>query len=207
MKNKYLDAPANPAAHQREYAPQRWPSPRSDVVTPLLQALITALVVSIMPAVVMHRWQDWDPMLTFTALFGIALALSWFWRMGVITDTLWAVEDAIGHDIDRDGSVGRPRPSVHVEIANGNSQQRIDIEGLETVEDLRKLAVLGVTARLNERNATKQLSWTRQEWQDTRDELIRRGLVTWNGEEGSTQGVSLTEIGEKVMRAILDDTT
>lgn len=189
----------------REQAPQRWPSLTSDVVTPLLQAVITALVVFVMPSIVMQRWRDWDFVITFASLFGTALALAWFWRMGVITETLWAIEEATGLDINRDSSVGKPRSSVHVEITSGNSQRRIDIKGLETVEDLRKLAILGVTDRLNERQAKHKFGWTREEWQETRDELIHRELVAWNGRDGSKQGVSLTEVGEKVMRAILDD--
>jgi len=122
-----------------------------------------------------------------------------------VTQTLWDIEERTGLDLDRDGSVGQPRTSVRVEIASGNSQQYIDIEGLKTIEDLRQFAILGVTDRLNEREVKKKFGWPREDWQDIRDDLVRRSLLTWNGDDGSTQGVSLTELGERVMRGILDN--
>jgi hypothetical protein len=204
MKRRDFDVPVR-EAYEREYAPRRWPSPRSDVATPLGQAVITALVVTVAPAWMFSREFDWQFWPTFGLLFSVVLALAWLWRLGVITDTLWVVEEATGLDIDRDGSVGRPRPSVRVEIASGNSQQYVDIEGLETVEALRMFAILGVTDRLNERAVKSQFGWSREDWQETRDELVHRELLVWNGDPGSTQGVSLTGTGEKVMRAILDD--
>jgi hypothetical protein len=204
MKRKEFDVPVR-EAYEREYAPRRWPSPRSDVATPLGQAVITALVVTIAPAWMLSREFDWQILPTFGLLFSVVLALAWLWRLGVITDTLWDVEKVTGLDLNRDGAVGRPRPSVHVEIASGNSQQYVDIEGLETIQALRRFAILGVTNRLNERAVKSQFGWSREQWQETRDELVRRGVLSWNGQEGSTQGVSLTETGEKVMRAILDD--
>jgi len=188
-----------------EYAPRRWPSVGSDVSVPLFQAVITGFLLSLLLTGVIWGVFELDLVRTFGITFGVSVIVAWFWRLDVVTQTLWDIEERTGLDLDRDGSVGQPRTSVRVEIASGNSQQYIDIEGLKTIEDLRQFAILGVTDRLNEREVKKKFGWPREDWQDIRDDLVRRSLLTWNGDDGSTQGVSLTELGERVMRGILDN--
>ena len=203
MKRKNFEV-ATPRETARDYEPQRWPSPRSDVVTPLLQALITALVLTAVPGGVLWRETNLSFGLAVALTFSIVLALAWLWRLGVITDTLWRIEEATGIDITRDKKIGKPR-SIQLDITNGNSQQIMEIEGIGTPDELRKLAILAVTHRLNERAAMKEFNWSRTQWTTARDELITRRLVTWNGDNGTTQGVDLTKDGEDVMRAILDN--
>lgn len=204
MKRKNFEV-ATVRENAREYGPKRWPSVVVDVTVPFLQAVITGVFLAMLITGVLWGFLGLDFAKTFGLSVAVSVITAWFWRLGVITETLWDVEEKIGVDLDRDGSVGKPRLSVRVEIKNDRKTSNVDIEGLETVEELRQFAILGVTNRLNERVVKNQFDWSRDEWQDVRDELIRRELVVWNGRENSTQGVSLTEDGEKVMRAILDD--
>lgn len=176
----------------------------SDVFVPFLQAVITGFLVAVCLTGLGWGVFGLNWVRVFWSSLGGGVILAWFWRLGVVTDTLWAVEESMGVDINRDGVVGRPRGSVRVEIVRGLQTSYVDIEGLETVEELRRFAILGLTGRLNERAVKGAFGWPREDWQAVRDELVQRGLVTWNGREGSTQGVGLTEEGEQVMRAILD---
>jgi len=202
----------NFAVRREEYDPgaygsRRWPSPRSDVQVPLLQALVTALVISVAVTGVVWGVFGLDFWKTLGVAFCAALVVSWFWRLGIVTETLWEVEERLGVDVTGDGKVGRPtQPSVRVEIASGNREQYVDIEGLSDLTQIRQLAILGLTNRFNERAVARAFGWPREQWQEIRDQLIERGLVEWNGEEGSTRGVSLTPDGEAVMRAVLEET-
>ena len=190
--------------YAREFAPRRWPSVGSDVLVPFLQAIITGFLVAV--ALTGLGWGvfglNW--VRVFWSSLGAGVVLAWFWRLGVVTQTLWAVEESTGVDINRDGVVGRPRGAMRVEIVEGAKTSYVEVGGLETAAELRQFAILGVTGRLNERAVKRAFDWPRVFWVSVRDELIRRGLVTWNGGEGSTQGVALTDEGEEVMRAILE---
>jgi hypothetical protein len=125
--------------------------------------------------------------------------------LSLITETLWAIERVLDVDINRDGIRGRPPPApIRLEIARENHQQFLDIEGLDDVQNLRHLAILALTNRLTERSTNQAFGWSREHWQQVRDQLIQRQLVQWNGPPGTTQGISLTKEGQETMRALLD---
>lgn len=218
MKRKDFEVPASPI-HQREYAPQRWPSVASDVAVPFRQAVITGLLLALLFTGVvwgflgnnltefLHISIIRGATSTFATVFSISVVFAWFWRLGVVTDTLWDIEEVIGLDINRDGSIGKPQPSMHLEIAQNNRTEFVDIEGLEGTQQLRTLAILGLTNRLNERSVKREFDWSREHWQTIRDRFIEREMVQWNGEPGSTQGVRLTTKGHEVMHEILEQVT
>lgn len=206
MKRKDFDAQA-PSLTQREYAPQRWPSVKSDVSVPLLQATITGLMLSVSLTGLLWGVLGLDFTKTFGVTFSLSVVVAWFWRLEVITETLWNVEEATGLDLDRDGTVGKPQPSVRLEIAQGNRTEFVDIEGLEDTRHLRQFAILGLTNRLNERATKRAFGWPREHWQGVRDRMVDRGLAEWNGQVGSKQGVSLTTQGKETMQQVLEHTT
>jgi len=219
MKRKDFEAPA--LSQQREYAPQRWPSVASDVSVPLLQSMVTGLLVAIFITGLV--WGTLGNALadtlnistargaasTFATVFSLGVIFAWFWRLGVVTETLWAVEEAIGHDITGDNIVGRPqpKPTVRLEITQGHRQDLIDIEGLEDLQRLRQFAIMGLTDRFRERKMTKAFGWSQTRWQEVRANMVNNGWIEWNGEEGSTQSVSLLPYGETILREVLEQTT
>ena len=193
----------------RQYEPQRWPTPKADVATPLLQAVVTAVLISVTITAIVWQITGVNPTPVLATTFCLTLTLTWFWRLGVVTETLWHVEEAIGHDLTGDHVVGKPtpapRPSVRIEVARDNHAEYVDLE-LEDLPELRKFALLGITGRFNERAVKQQFNWSRERWQEVRDDLIARGWVEWNGNDGR-QGVNLTALGEKALREVLAHTT
>jgi len=191
------------------YMPQRWPSVKSDVTTPLLQAVVTAVLLATLITFVLWALFGLNVVKTFGVTICLSLTIAWFWRLGVVTQTLWQVEEKLGVDITGDHVVGKPEPSVvRLEIVQGNRVQYVDIEGLDDLPMLRRFAILGLTNRFNERAVKNELGWTRERWQVVRDRLVERGLVEWNGQqEGSTQGVTLTDEGRETMEQVLKHST
>jgi len=209
VKRKDFEAPL---LTQREHAPQRWPSVASDVTVPFWQAVITGLLLATLVTGLI--WGTLGNALantldistargavsTFATVFSLGVIFAWFWRMGVVTDTLWAIEEALSVDLDRDGAVGKPQ-SIRLEIQQGNRTEFADIDGLEDLQRLRQFAILGLTNRLNERMVKKEFDWSREHWQGIRDDLISRDWATWGG---GTESIRLTDQGQGVMREILD---
>lgn len=212
MKSKNFEVPTPTF---RPAAPQRWPSVTSDVTVPFLQAAITGLVVALLFTIIV--WGCFGYQLqealdvstirggfsTFAVTFAVSLTFAWFNRLGVITRTLHIVEEAIGYDLNRDGSIGTPT-TVRIEIATERGQQIMDIEGLKGEDELRQFAILAATNRLTERNVKKAFNWPRESWQDTRDNLIHRGIL--QAGNGATAKATLSTEGQEIMRAILDAT-
>ena len=205
MQQKHFEVPQ--AQPYQAYAPQRWPSVKSDVTVPFLQAVISAALFTALITTgasnfyTVHRQ-------TITLIFIATLIIAWFWRLGLMTETLWSIEDKLALDIDRDGYKGPPPPPpLRLEIQQGNRQQILELPGLDDHARLRQFAILCLTNRLTERATKAAFGWPRERYQDVRDKMIDRGFAEWNGLPGTTQGVSLTREGRDVMQTVLDHVT
>jgi len=181
-------------------APRRALSFEGDVAVPFMQSLISGLMLAIIGTGVLWGFLGLDFAKTFTISLSLGVAACWLWRLDVVTQTLWAVEEFAGLDLDRDGAVGKPQ-SIRLEIQQGNRTEFADIDGLEDLQRLRQFAILGLTNRLNERMVKKEFDWSREHWQGIRDDIIARGWATWSG---GTESIRLTDQGQGVMREILD---
>jgi len=201
MKRKDFEVLATTASTQREYAPQRWPSVASDVTVPFLQALITGLFIAVLITGIFWGFIGLDFTKTFALSVAVSVITAWFWRMDVVTQTLWNIEDIIGKDITGDKIVGKP-PAVHLEITRGNKTEFAEIDGIGDHQRLRKFAILALTNRLNERMTHTEFGWTRDHWQGVRDDMISRQWATW---KGGTDSIRLTEQGKENMREILKE--
>ena len=184
--------------------PRRSLTFEGDVVVPFMQSLISGLVLAVLVTGVLWGFLGLDFAKTFMASLGLGLAISWLWRLDVVTQTLWIAEEFAHVDLDRDGSVGRPQPTIRLEIAQGNHTSYLDIEGLEDTQQLRTLAILGLTNRLNERMAKKEFDWPREHWQGVRDKMIKREWAIWGG---GNESIRLTAEGQEIMREILNSVT
>ena len=181
--------------------PQRPLSVEGDVAVPLAQALVSGLLLALLVTGV--AWGFFG--LSFAPVFMVSLAVgviaTWFWRLDVVTSTLWAIEELIGDDITGDKIVGKP-PAVHLEITRGNKTEFAEIDGIGDHQRLRKFAILALTNRLNERMTHTEFGWTRDHWQGVRDDMISRQWATW---KGGTDSIRLTEQGKENMREILKE--
>lgn len=207
MKRKNFEVAAV-GESAREYAPRRWPGVTPDVVTPLLQAVVTGLLLAMIATGVLWGVFELAFAQTFGVSFCVSVTLAWFWRLGVVTETLWDVEERTGLDLDRDGVVGRPGPqTVRLEIVRGNHTQYVDIDGLEDSRRLRTLAILALTNRLSERAVNREFGWSRDRWVGVRDGLVERKWAKWDGDPGSTQGIIFTDEGREIMQEVLAHVT
>jgi len=101
------------------------------------------------------------------------------------------------------GFESNPPPSrpFRVELAVGRSTLIYSLPASqEQLTTLARAVLSGAT--LNELSFSS--IFTRSEWRQLRDELIRRNLAAWRNPGAPAQGVVLTRTGEAVMRYLAD---
>jgi len=183
--------------------PHRSLNVESDVVVPLLQSLITGGALAMI--VVFVAWGIFGLAAGPSFAFGLALGVvaGWFWRMSVITETLWSIEEFAGVDLDGDDVIGRPRETIRLELPTPSGQRIFDLDGLGS-DDLDRFARLALSGRLNERTIDALFGIGQADWNEMRDSLVDRDVLRWKGRPGTTAGVALTDEGIDLMTRIRD---
>ena len=182
--------------------PVRDPALSSDFVLPLLQSVVTGVLVGALVALSGVGGGGWR--VFWLAFLAVAL-LAWFWTLSVAREALWRLESVLQKDIDGDGAVGVPeRPVVRVEVEAGSHLALIDFHGLTDMAQLQTFARLALEGDLNERAVKGALELARPEWQALRDDLLSRGLLAWNVANSRKHGVALTRRGADVLNGVLD---
>ena len=179
------------------------------VIVPLLQALVTGLLVAIIAALVtayykVTDWYFWAAISAALVIFGQWMFSQALWRRIVrLVEREWLV------DIDGDGTIGEPEPqqpaqSIQVEVTDKNSGfPRTDFIELPFSEDnITQLAEgLKIGKPFTEREwcgAGKPLSVN--QFRKARVEMLRRGLIEQVNAKDARQGYRLTKAGTAVMR-------
>lgn len=188
---------------KREVSEARSPALISDLVLPLLQSAVTGGLVGglvVLSGVGGGGWR------VFWLAFLVVALLAWIWTVKAAREALWRLESVLQKDFDGDGVAGVPErlPVVRVEVEAGKTLQFLDFHGLTDVAQLRTFARLALAGRLNERDVKAVLSLARSDWQALRDDLLARGLLTWNNSQSKKHGVSLTRRGADVLNSVLD---
>jgi len=177
--------------------PIRQPSVASDVIVPFLQAVITALVLGTGAATIL--WGFWN--VRFGQAWYIASAcgfvVSWLWRLGAVSETLWVIERALGTDITGDQVIGKPEEHDHIIIAGGGATTLTPIE--------RKRAqfvefVHGCEVDTSMRRWEPILG--RERYAEFRDALLHGGLAEWIDPDELRQGWRLTRPAEEIIEAV-----
>jgi len=175
--NRYT-APTAPAAVQVETrAPLRESRIESEVQVPLLVSLISAgIVVLVVALLAILRGWPWETVPTAGAA---ALTVMWFWRGVARSEAmLWTRERITQHDINGDGTVGRPHG---VTLLNPPAPQpAAEPEPYTTT----KQALIAFTTTCYLTGETSERAhgirpWQRGRYTDFRDALLRLGLAEW----------------------------
>jgi len=188
-------------------SPARAASVESDVLVPFLQAAICGGVSMIVltPVVAAARWPFY-----FVLAGGMAvLGLTWTLFLNDHRSLLRVVEHVVNKDLDGDGYKGPPPPTPTVRV---EYRERDDQHDRTVFSDLptprRGYAGLVYFAKdvtkgssFSERVAIDH-GYTRDGWQDLRDEFIAQGWATWNHPDEPRQGVTLLRAGNMVLRQV-----
>ena len=180
------------------------------VVVPILQALLTALVIALAGAVIMAMFSQLRPHAFQCAgvLFALTLAYCWLSRQKhwlTLTSIVQRVEEVTGTDIDHDGYVGDPIRNVRVSLQREPGQTSIWTPNA-TDAQIQELAV-GVLLRglpLTEKTWTgPSRPFSQRQWTEFREDLIRRGMLTLKNPKNIKDGYLLTAEGETLLREFL----
>lgn len=197
------------------------PPEQTDWQVPLMQSIITAIIVGVPGGFVASKtvkWFAWwafydrispSPWLWMVAGFVVCLAVVWLWRLRVYHSLLMRVEEVIGADLTGDNQVGPPPVRVEVDHKEQDDREHFEFEDLPTskkrgyaglITFARAISEQGET--FSERSAAGLGGYSRAEWQDLRDRFIRHGWAYWNDESNPQQGVTLAAAGRAVLRRI-----
>lgn len=196
-----------PGAEAEIAQPARPANLASDVLVPLVQALVTGallggLVVFTLGEIVPDL--DVDPL---KAWAGLALAIStvaWLLLLGQTRRLLWALEKVTRLDLDGDRQVGQPSPVVRVEVTNGQREMYLDLPGRPEALATMALGVLNGRSLAEGTWSGRGGLFSRSEFRQIRDILIERGLAVWRNPEAKAQGVELTAAGRAVFRRLAE---
>jgi hypothetical protein len=178
----------------------------SDVLVPLVQALITgALLAGVVVFAVARTDYDGD----LLGLWGIlALTISsvaWLVLLGQTRRLLWVLERVTGADLDGDGVKGKPQERVVIVNAARAQAEAAQQENADRASQFAQfvaaLPTKGTAARVWEGELG------RETYQQYRAALIRLGWAKWNSLDGDGQpnerkGWALTIPAEDILKRI-----
>ncbi len=178
---------------------------------PLIQSLLTGLVVSIVSFAIALTSGKENPWLWL--LWGFLLPVVGVWVFSIrrwfkLTDWLPYVEKVTNIDINRDGQIGSPEPkrmTVTVRDVRDGMFLRMNHYELPASEEQVHAFALGVGQGLSLAEANwigPSNPFARDEYRAFRGELIRRRWVELASHKSTNQGFQMTRAGQAVMREI-----
>ena len=182
--------------------PHRPLSVESDVIVPLLQALVSGLVLTVISTGVLWGFIGLDFAMVFWVSLICGVAVAWLWRLGVADEALWVIEEFLDVDINQDSIKGKPSV-VRLEQVTPTGLKVYELAGIPS-ESLQDFAVVALTGRLNERLVEHKFGLKQAGWNELRDNLIGRGVLRWKGAPNSTGGVMLTDDGVALMSNVVN---
>jgi len=195
-----------------QYRAANW---RSEILVPLLMALVTA-TLALIPAV--WLWWEWDwlpnwsPVATFVATF----ACVWVWRLRKHDTMLTAAEEITHLDLNHDGTIGRttqpaaPPTSIHIDLSRPNPRTgapqlvRFDLPcDLATLALVAEAMLAGSTLPNSEWTPIKLgKPFSETGLQKFKDALLTNGLARPISRENPRLGLVLTDEGKAFMAEI-----
>lgn len=179
---------------------------------PAMQAIITAIGAGLTVAGVLLVKRYPESAIAWGYLATVAVfTLAWLLLLRRWVTVSDSIERAVGVDLDGDGLIGgypepAERQSVRVELSHDNGRRVEFIELPVSTEKLSEFAA-GV---LDGRGLTES-AWigsggifTRAEFVRLRDELVRRGLLTWCNPHERSRGTELTHAGTAAFRYLAE---
>ena len=189
--------------------PAREETVHSDVIVPFAQASITGVLVGssfAILALLFFTKNTTFAVYLFAVLSVLVTAVVWIQQMQKRNEILWRVESLLGRDFNGDGVVGEPS-SLRIELSTTNEHGFQSMEILDLPGDalrFREFACAVLAGR-----AISLASWTgqgglysRREFIQLRDELLKRGWLVWRNPHAPAQGVVLTKKGREAMEKV-----
>jgi len=199
------DVSALPAGAEYERRrPVRDPAIESDVITPVLQSVMSGAVGAILAgagAVLLDASKPW----AVAALGGAGvLGLTWYVLLREHRGLLWEIERVTGADIDGDGAVGAPEAkTTRVEVTertNGHTRMRfVDVPLSDAELESVARAVLVQRERFSRRGLSGVLS--QSQYADVYDAMLGGGLLR---DRSDGRGVELSPSGRAFLGQYLD---
>jgi hypothetical protein len=198
-------------------SPAFLPTKESNVIVPLLEALITGAFVGICTMAIVPfidfrfgpyiiRGGFWNGLGWGGALFIGASFVQWIRLTGNYRNLLWRLETVSGVDVDNDGDIGQPAPphKVQVQVEQGSRWQFEDLPG--DAHALWQFAddVTNERVSFSEAGARKS-GYGAENYGRLRDVFIKRGWAGWRDVMNRQQGVELYRNGRSVLKAISSD--
>ena len=170
-------------------------------ILPLLQALITALLVGLAAGNLAALASL--PAAARVGLSTGALAAALYWLASLVTwrrVELLSCEPWNPAPEPDPAPVWEPAPPVRIEVLEGKATRFVDLPASEA-------QLIDLAAGLLEGQTLSEAAWTgggrpftRAEFANLRAELMRRGLAAWNNPHTPARGAALTAPGRAVMR-------
>lgn len=181
--------------------PTARPTLESQVLVPLLQAMIIGLVGGLLStwllADLLEVVDGWWPSagLLVLATFGLTFVA----KVGAAEATLWVTERTLGVDLDRDGVVGKPE--AHIVTVAGPGCSTLTPEERKRAKFVTFVRAVGVTGDGGYTRWERRLG--RDRYLEFRDALLKTGLATWRDPDNHRLGWELTRPAEEIIRAVL----
>lgn len=209
-----LPAPgAGPVAIEIEHRqPHRTPDLRADVGVPLTQAVATAFVVGFLVGVLGYAGGRSDALKLAAVAFALTLAVSWLWRLGVVTSLLQVVEVITRHELTGDDHLGGPpEDDGHALLVNPGQAREKAHRAERHRAQAEKLADLLTFWRACNVNGTAERSHgirpgtpAQDAFRAKRDLLMRLGLARWANEANHNAGWKLTTSENEAVEILRD---
>lgn len=191
---------SGPEAVTENWEPYRQPSRGSDVAVPLLQAVISASLLTAVVGCTIWLGNDggWAALLllVFTGL----LSAFWFWSLGWVKSTLHKVETLMHQDLNGDGVVGA-EPDLHPVVVNSERPRASDAAAAERQRRLREFVVAGFHAGTGVR-ALKTAGFTDAEIEMFGAYLRDLGVAAWVSETYHKAGWRYLRSQEQIEQVI-----
>jgi len=189
-------------------SPARPASTESDVVVPLLQSLITGVIIGL-PAgtfVALVGHLPWWSVPAIAA--GVIIPATWLHRLSAHTRALWTVEKIFNRDVDGDNYTGEPpRQSFEMEVKTGRTIQRFDMPGaLEQFYTLARGVLRGKPFSEHEWTPLRRL-YSVPTFRQIRSRLLELGYIEWVNPMLHFQGLHITARGRDFMESFVEQYT
>ena len=182
------------------YEPRREPSRHSDVSVPLLQATISAALLTLFCSGIAAALVYAVAWLWIPVLFIGLLTVFWFWSLGWVKGTLYRIETLIDHDLTGDDEIGEPelRPVKHNSMTSPRTQ---DAAAAERQRRLREFVAISFQHGTDGRTM-KTHGFSDAETKLFGNYLRNIGLATWNNDHNHKDGWHYLRTEEQVAATI-----
>jgi hypothetical protein len=196
-------APTFTEAHRT--SPARPASTESDVVVPLLQSLITGVIVGLPVGTFVALAFQWPWWSAPAIAIGAVIPAVWLHRLGAHSRALWTVEKIFNRDVDGDSFTGEPpRQSFEMEVKTGRTIQRFDMPGrLEQFYTLARGILRGKPFSEHEWTPQRRL-YSVPTFRQIRSRLLELRYIEWVNPMLHFQGLRVTDRGHDFMESFVE---